>query len=201
MATFPRTQAETIALVQLMIAGFTANPLVYPAPPETPVELTLILNTVLAARDAAVASAAATAILFEALDDKMTELEDAMKTDIRYAENTVDFDNDKLMLIGWSGRRAPSNQPPNQPRVLEVLEQGSDWVSLDWKNPVGGARVAAYKIQRRELPGGEFIDVGTALPSEAVLQNQPKGKDLEYRVIAINSKGDSIPSNTVAVVL
>jgi len=34
----------------------------------------------------------------------LDELDTAMKADLCYAENTVRFDNDKLMLIGWSGR-------------------------------------------------------------------------------------------------
>ena len=34
-----------------------------------------------------------------------------------------------------------------------------------------------------------------------VLTNQPRGPQLEYRVKAVNVGGESIPSNTVAVVL
>jgi hypothetical protein len=34
-------------------------------------------------------------------DDVLEELIDALKSDIRYAENTVNFDDDKLKLIGW----------------------------------------------------------------------------------------------------
>jgi hypothetical protein len=33
------------------------------------------------------------------------------------------------------------------------------------------------------------------------LVDQPKGKELEYRIIAINKSGDGSPSNTVMVVL
>jgi len=40
-------------------------------------------------------------------DDVLEDLADAMKSDIRYAENTVDFDDDKLKLIGWAGKKAP----------------------------------------------------------------------------------------------
>jgi hypothetical protein len=37
--------------------------------------------------------------------------------------------------------------------------------------------------------------------NEAKLTNQPKGAKLEYRVKAINSSGESMPSNTISVVL
>jgi len=45
------------------------------------------------------------------------------------------------------------------------------------------------------------IDVATAIETEATLVDQPKGKELEYRIIAINKAGDGSPSNTVMVVL
>lgn len=43
--------------------------------------------------------------------------------------------------------------------------------------------------------------VPVALDSEATLTNQERGKDWEYRVIAVNKAGDSTPSNTTAVVV
>ena len=43
--------------------------------------------------------------------------------------------------------------------------------------------------------------VQVAIESETSLTNQPRGPQLEYRVKAINVGGESIPSNTVAVVL
>jgi len=39
-------------------------------------------------------------------DEALEELIEAMKADIRYAENTVNFDDDKLKLIGWAGKKA-----------------------------------------------------------------------------------------------
>jgi hypothetical protein len=51
----------------------------------------------------------------------MEDLVDAMKSDIRYAENTVDFDDDKLKLIGWAGKAAATPLAiPGQVRSLEA---------------------------------------------------------------------------------
>jgi len=46
-----------------------------------------------------------------------------------------------------------------------------------------------------------WSQVGIAMESETSLTNQPRGPQLEYRVKAVNVGGESIPSNTVAIVL
>jgi hypothetical protein len=56
---------------------------------------------------------------------------------------------------------------------------------------------------------GNPVCMRTCLPHQRVrhaqagstLVDQPKGKELEYRVIAINKSGEGSPSNTVMVVL
>ena len=45
------------------------------------------------------------------------------------------------------------------------------------------------------------LDVATAIETESTLVDQPKGAELEYRVIAINKSGEGSASNTVMVVL
>jgi hypothetical protein len=40
-----------------------------------------------------------------------------------------------------------------------------------------------------------------AIKSEAMLANQERGKDWEYRVVSLNVTGEGIPSNTVAAVV
>ena len=133
---------------------------------------------------------------------KIAELRDALKSDIRYAENTVKFDDDKLKLIGWSGNQTPTAlAPPGEVRQLEAPKQGEGWVFLDWKQPAEGGRVSAYKIQRRNCPEGAWQDVATAIETESTLVEQPKGKELEYRIIAINKAGEGEASNTAMVVL
>ena len=89
----------------------------------------------------------------------------------------------------------------NRGNSLEAPRQGEDWVFLDWKKPVDGGAVAAYKIQRRQRPEGPWSVVDTAIESEVTLTSQERGKEWEYRVLAFNKAGEGEPSNTVLAVL
>ncbi len=202
MARFPRTEPEVVALAEAMITGLTANAVLYPAPPVAVLDLTAAKTAYITALNAAIAAAAAAEAATTAKDDVLEDLTDAMKSDIRYAENTVDFDDDKLKLIGWAGKKAPTPLAiPGQTRLLEVPRQGDGWVFLDWKAPIDGGAPAAFKVMRRERPAGAWEDVATAVITEATLVDQPKGKELEYRIIAVNKAGEGEPSNTEMVVL
>jgi hypothetical protein len=119
-----------------------------------------------------------------------------------FNQEQYDFDDDKLKLLGWAGKKtATPLAPPGQVRQLEATKQGEGWVFLDWKAPAEGGKINAYKIQRRNRPEGAWQDVATAIETEATLIDQPKGVELEYRVIAVNKAGDGSPSNTVMAVL
>jgi hypothetical protein len=202
MARFPRTEAEIVALAEAMITGLTDNAVLYPAPPVAVLDLTAAKTAYITTLNAAIAAKAVAEAATTAKDDVLEDLVEAMKSDIRYAENTVDFDDDKLKLIGWAGKKAPTAlQPPGQTRLLEAPRQGDGWVFLDWKAPIDGGAPSAYKVMRRERPAGAWEDVATAVITEATLVEQPKGKELEYRIIAVNKAGDGEPSNTAMVVL
>ena len=88
-----------------------------------------------------------------------------------------------------------------QARLLEAPKQGEGWMFLDWKAPIDGGASAAYKVMRRERPAGSWEDAATAVITEATLVEQPRGKELEYRIIAVNKAGDGESSNTAMVVL
>jgi len=137
-----------------------------------------------------------------AKDEALQAVVDGMKADIRYAENTVNYDDVKLKLIGWGGRASKTSlETPGQVRTLEAPRQGEGWIFLDWKEPVDGGAVAAYKIQRRLRPNGPWSDVGMAVESEITLTNQTRGKEFEYRILAVNKAGEGESSNTVMAVL
>jgi multidrug efflux pump subunit AcrA (membrane-fusion protein) len=202
MATFPLREADVIVLAEEMIAGFTDNPLVYPAPPVAVLDLTAAKTAVTTAMTAATAARAAAEAAVDAKGTALEALESAMKTDIRYAENTVDFDDVKLKLIGWGAKKASTSlTAPGQTLELTVPVQGDGSVSLAWKAPIDGGAPQAYKVMRRERPAGAWEDVHTAVIAEAQLTDQPKAIELEYQIIAVNKAGEGQPSNTQMVVL
>ena len=202
MAQFPTKEAEILALAQDLTAGLTAETTTYPALPVSTDELKADTSAYIAARDAAVSAQAAAEQATAAKDEALQTLSDNMKTDLRYAENTVRFDDDKLKRLGWGGRKARTSLiVPGQCRSLESPRQGEGWIYLDWKAPSDGGKVAAYKIQRRQPAETAWTDIGMAVESEITLTDQDRGKQWEYRIIAVNKAGEGEPGNTVAAVL
>jgi len=202
MATFPRTEPRIKSLAQNMVSGLTASAADFPAPPVTPAALQALLTSLITLCDEQVAAQAAMEQATQTKTAGLEELVTAMKADLRYAEDAVNHDDSKLTALGWGGRAVGTAlQSPGQPRSLEAPRQGEGWIFLDWKQPVDGGAVAAYKIERRERPSGDWMLVSMAIESEAMLNNQERGKDWEFRIIATNKAGESIPSNTVAAVL
>jgi len=119
-----------------------------------------------------------------------------------YAESTSRNDNGKLQLLGWGAPRSRTiTGIPGQVRTLEVIREGKDWVFLDWKEPVDGGQVAAYKIQRRKRDSGDWVDVGIAVESEVTLNGQETGVEFEFQVIAVNKAGEGPASNIVRAML
>jgi len=202
MPRFPKKEAEIQPLAMSIVLGLWNNQPVYPNPPVNPFTLAGKMNLYINAKNNTIAAQAAAEQATAEKDNALENLIDAMKTDLRYAENTVDFDDDKLKLLGWAGKKAPTPLAiPGQARLLEAPKQGAGWVFLDWKAPADGGKPKAYKVQRRVRDSGDWKDIATAILTEATLVDQPEKTELEYRVIALNKSGEGQPSNTVMVVL
>lgn len=201
MARFPTREADIKALAQKMIAGLEGNP-DFPNPPVSPAELQNLLNTVNAQEDAQLATQAAAQQATEVKQGGVDAMTAAVKKNLHYCEDEVGGNDAKLAAIGWSGKAEPTPlQAPGQPRSLEVAKQGAGWVVLDWKKPADGGKAAFFRVERRELPSGEWATASTALEFEITLDDQKHGKEWEYRIIAVNKAGESVPSNTVSAVL
>lgn len=206
MPTFPKREADAVALANAMIAGFQQNPTVFP---HADVPGMQALRTAYDTKKSEQLDAEAKAqLITEAKDQALAALEDLMKNQLRQSEVDTSDDPVKLAMIGW-GPKAPAqpSNPPGQPRNLDPVIQGPGTLFLDWKAPAPspGGRVRTYLIERREqATGGSFNEwhqVGIALDSELTLTEQPRNIQLEYRIIAVNNGGNSVPSNTAAVVL
>ena len=150
MARFPSKEAEVFALGQEMLSGLSANAAVYPSPPVTVAELGAAFGAYMTANSAAVAAQAAAEQATTTKDEALQTLTDGMRADLRYAENTVNFDDDQLKLIGWGGRKARTSlEASGQARTLEAPRQGDGWVFLDWKEPVDNCKAALRSARLR----------------------------------------------------
>ncbi len=207
MAQFPKAEADVSALATSMMAGYAAHAADFPS--HDPMALGMAHSVYTTAKNAQTDAMAAAQVATEAKNTVLDALEDVMRAELKKSEVDVGSDGEKLEYIGWGPKSAPSpSTPPGQPRSLESVAQGPGTLLLDWKAPVrgSGGTVRTYIIERREQPagGGEFgswAQVGIAIESETSLADQPRGPQLEYRVKAVNVGGESIPSNTVAIVL
>ena len=207
MAQFPNAEADIVALASAMIAGYTAHAAEFPS--ADALGLTTALGEYNTVKIAQIDAEAAAQVATEAKNLKLDPLEDVMRDELKKSEVDVGSDSEKLEYIGWGPKAPPTPAvTPGQPRNLDPVVQGPGTLFLDWKAPArgSGGAVRTYVIERREQPagGGEFgswAQVGIALETESTLMDQPRGPQLEYRVKAINAGGESIPSNTAAVVL
>jgi hypothetical protein len=201
---FPYREPDILRLAHDVAAGLAAHPEVFPAPPFSPEDFEAALNAHDGNREAQIMSRANAMQATGAKDESLGTIGDMTKSVIRYAENTTRGEDAKLQLLGWGGRRPRTlsvTELPGQPRTLEVIHEGPNWVFLDWKEPMEGGQVAAYRAQRRQRSGGDWTDVGMSVESEVLLQGQETGVEYEYRVIAVNKTGEGPASNIARAVL
>ena len=207
MPQFPKAEADIVALANAMVGGYGAHAADFPS--ADALGLTTALTGYSTVKTAQTDALAAAQVATEAKNLKLDTLEDKMRDELKKSEVDVGTDSEKLEYIGWGPKALPSPaDAPGQPRNLDPVVQGAGILFLDWKAPArgSGGTVRTYVIERREQPsgGGQFgswAQVGIALETEATLMDQPRGPQLEYRVKAVNAGGESIPSNTAAVVL
>jgi len=202
VATFPRTEADIIALADQIIAGLTAHPDVFPSPLTDPRELAELRATFWQARDKAGDAEVAAK---EATLEKRAALKRlvlAMKRELRDAENKTHRDGTKLSLIGWGAPRPVQRlEPPGQAMSLEILHEGPDWIGLRWSKPKDGGKVANYNLMRCRRGDSKGVLAGTALLPSAILEDQERGVEWQYWVVAVNRAGKGPESNRVEAVL
>lgn len=202
MARFPSREADVAALAGNVIVGLTESADDFPAPPVPAADLKIALDVYLATRDKASVADGAAAEAHGEKDEAFEGLVDSLRADLRYAEEAVKHDGEKLRKLGWGPRKAPSSlEAPGQVRTLEAVRQGPGWVYLDWKEPSDGGAVAAYRVESRKQMGDEWELVSMTIDSQVVLADQERGVDLDFRVVAVNRTGKGEPSNIVSAIL
>ena len=209
MPKFPQSENDVVALAELMIAGYTANPADFPSidPLTDLVALQAALDAYQAdwvAQDAAKSQAQIATV---AKRTKLEELADLMKNDLKLSEVDTAAEPQKLTEIGWAPRQQPQSVAvPGQTPNLKSLAEGQGTCQLVWDSPVAGSggAVRNYIIERRDHGATEFGPwniVGSIIGNLINLTDQPRGIQMEYRVKATNVAGEGPASNTVPMVL
>lgn len=202
MAQFPFKEADIVALADSVLAGLTGHTAIYPNPPVEMADFQTAIDSYHQASAALAEANAAKKMATGQKQDALADVKDKLKMQLRYAENVTGFDDNKLNMLGWAGRRDKTSILPGQVRNLRALEQGTDFVVLDWMAPADGGRAGAYQILRRdERQSGVWIGAGISMATKVKLLDQPRHIDMEYRVAALNKTGQGPVSNTVTVVL
>ncbi len=207
MASFPDKDADVVALVQTMIAGYTVHAIDFPS--ADPLGLQAALDGFLTDRQSQEDAKAQAQIATATKRGTLDTLESLMKDSLKASELDVASDPDKLLEIGWGPKAAPVPiSAPDAPSNLIPVYEGPGDATLQWDKPVHDPNrpVVNYAVERRDRPagGGEFGDwifVDMTYKNQIELSAQPRGIQMEYRVMATNAAGQSLPSNTAAVVL
>ncbi len=204
MPKFPKSEADIFKLGHEMLSGYSLHMADFPSVDAA--VLSQAFNDYLNSTGGYLEAHAKAKLATEAKNTRLTGLRDIMKNCLKKSHVDAADSPEKLALIGWGPKAvAQMIEAPSAPVSLRAAGQGKGTIRLLWKNPSGGGAVRNYNIQRREqLTEGDFSSwsiVASALETEIDLTNQPQGIELEYRIKAVNTGGQSMSSNTAAVVL
>jgi len=207
MPKFPNTESEIVSLANAMIAGCTEHSEDFPSVAVEGLQTALTnYQSQHQNQDDARSQAQIATVTKE---DALEELVSVMKNDLKLAEVDVSDDPERLTEIGWGPRNEPNPiQPPQAPTDLKSVYEGPGYLELQWEkmNHDSSRPVGNFVVQRRDQleSGGAFTEwklVDMTYKTDITLLEQPRGIQLEYRVIATNAAGESMPSNTASVVL
>ncbi len=201
MARFPKAEAAIAQLAGQMANGLSVATEAFPSPPVPAPVLKAQLDDY-QQKTAALAQSRADARIRRVDKDKaLKTLKDSMRADLRYAEIMARRHPEHLVQLGWRARRPRTPlKPPGEVRDIAIRDEGDTWVLLTWDAPDEGGEVAVYQIQRRH-PRGKWEDAATSIDRVELLREQPRGVELEFRVLAMNRSGAGSPSATVTAVL
>ena len=186
-----------------MSSGYAAHAADFPN--ADPAAITTAFNNYLNAKNGQTDLSAQAQVATAGKDEALEDLAAVLRQQLKQSEVDVVDEPEKLELIGWGPKAQPTPAtPPAQPQNFVATRQDIDSVTFAWDRP-DSAAPRVYLIERRSQPaGGDFgpwQQIATTVNRHAVVGDQPRGMQLEYRVKALNLAGESLPSNTSAVVL
>lgn len=105
MAHFPFTHADIMALAEAIQAGLVKNPAVYPVPPVDLADFQATIDAYNHANTEFVKINALKEMATEERQRALADIKGKMRKQLRYAENTVGYDDNRLNLLGWAAKR------------------------------------------------------------------------------------------------
>ncbi|MCK4629141.1 MAG: fibronectin type III domain-containing protein [Sedimentisphaerales bacterium] len=208
MAVFPKTESSVYDLALQMMNGLNEHGDVYPSiTPEAQMALATAIGTYNTARNTQANTQSIAKNATIAKNEKQDLLEEEMQKIIYLAEHDCMNDPGNLDYIGWSDRKTPTPLvKPSQPGELTPAYEGPGTLTLTWDKPASGGAVSSYRIERSDQPEGGGVPgpwtlITTSYSENVTMQNQPRGIEMQYRAIATNAAGDSMPSSIATVVL
>ncbi|HUW61649.1 MAG TPA: fibronectin type III domain-containing protein [Candidatus Bathyarchaeia archaeon] len=206
MPSFPLVERQIVALAHTMHQGYLEHPSVFPGADATGLDAVLTAFNDVA--DDYNEKQALASIAAKEKKRQLNALKSFMQTQLKQSEADVGANPVRLGLIGWGPRGQGGDvAPPGQPLGLKLDIDQNGVVQLTWKKPSrhDGGRVRTYVIQRREVQEGAGFTpwhlAAFTFEKHIALPKEPRGQHLEYRVLAANPGGESLPSGSVTAML
>lgn len=205
MPTTPSIDDEILQSARQVVAGITANPSLWTNPPIPVAQQTAEATNFQTAMQEQVTKKAAAEQATDLKNDRRAVVKNNLSRLKSWAESIVGKNDARLNELGFSGPAAASPlELPGQPGSLDACgETPLGELTLTWEKPTDGGKPAGYQIQRKLATEAVFTIVATATSKalKKTLTSQPLNVSIQYRLVAFNDAGDSVPSNTVEVKL
>ncbi len=200
MPKFPTRQADIKAMAYSIAMGAQNHNVDFPN--IDVFEIVGAINLYVFTRNAQNQARAAAKLATEAKNASLKVLVQSMKKCLKKSEVDAAVNPEKLALIGWRPKTASQDiTMPGQPQNLRIIN-GENKLLLKWDRPIGGGTVRYYIIEKREVkPDSVWTLVATSYDTQKSLSHQPHGAQIEYRVKAVKTAGESIPGNIVSISL
>ncbi len=205
---FPTRKNDVVQLALQVLNGLSANQSDFPDPPFVVANLGTAYSNMLVSLNERQSKEAELDIAITDEKEKLRTLKSELRKILTLAEAYHRSNPEKLSLIGWGPRAERESNPPAQPDELKAERLASGVVRLTWQAGIrteSTGPVRFYRVERREKIDNDWTEWSedhtySTTRTELTLYNQPEGVELEYRVIAVNVAGRSMPSNTAAIV-
>ena len=95
----------------------------------------------------------------------------------------------------------PTDKPSPPEGPLEAIETTPNSISLQWKPPKdnGGSRIQKYVLEKKPKGSNKWTKVPVSIGPEetqATAKNLEEGEEYDFRVMAVNENGESVPLTT-----